>query len=666
LLRRVLPWLLGLGGGVLALVAGLLGLQSIFASEREQALDNLRGRRRALSQYAGQLFKEALEEKLAARREDLQRALKDPLVFARDLLYVHRGTQWLPRPVRFRPGTATPARDLYHRLEQLRRLPPAAPERGGAPAARRVPAAKGDAVAPGGAPDLAAEGPRRTRTRLYLRFRAALVLGQRGRITRTFRDLLAHRARFLVAARWDLPFMLVVLETFSAYTTPDPDLMRDLLRDGLRYARGRRMEGLQRRLLRQRHRFTRPDFAFLVDRLAALCGRHGVPAAAFLREAHRRRSPAVALPGALPGPVLMRGRWYAVPEGNRIRGVRVEPPKILSDIAHRMRELHLVRGEDSLQAPAWGGSHPLDDIAPAVRSPRWARQRAAIGHRYRLKTGLGVLTGLLALVVLGGALLFIRRRQRYVELKSDFVASVSHELRTPLSSIRLLSETLERKIRDHPDLPERVRQYPGRILRDVEGLSFLVENLLSFNRLDKGRWTLRREPVPLAEVMADLEDDLDTATPSSRSVEIETEGVDDVVLDADPELMRLLWHNLGRNACQYNERDPVRLTLRAEPRGRMWHLWLQDNGVGIPQAERERIFQEFYRITHDGRGSGRARSASGARENHGGQVRAAVRGSGLGLAMCRRILRLHGGDLRVADTGPDGTTFELWLPRASS
>ncbi len=211
------------------------------------------------------------------------------------------------------------------------------------------------------------------------------------------------------------------------------------------------------------------------------------------------------------------------------------------------------------------------------------------------------------------------------------MATVSHELRTPLASIRLLAETLEWRLAQGTE----ARDYPARIIHEADGLGFLVENLLSFNRIDKGRWVPHLSRVRLDELVATLRRDVEAW--AQVPVEL-TADVGERELNADPQLLRLLLANLARNACAYNTRSPVRLHVEALADGR---VRFSDNGVGIPQAEWERIFGEFYRL----RGQGRE-----------------VPGSGLGLALCQRIMRLHGGTLRVATSSPEGTTFELTFP----
>jgi two-component system sensor histidine kinase SenX3 len=216
------------------------------------------------------------------------------------------------------------------------------------------------------------------------------------------------------------------------------------------------------------------------------------------------------------------------------------------------------------------------------------------------------------------------------------VAGVSHELRTPLASMRVLAETLLRRTQNL----EQVRDYPARLLRDVDGMSFLVENILSFNRMGRGLWRPRPEPLQLGELVAGMCDEAAERAGRSLRLRLDLEEKD-VTIEADPELMRLLVRNLAANAIHYNERDPVeiRLQVRRGP-DRSVTVELGDNGVGIGADERERVFEDFYR----GQGSERAR------------------GSGLGLALCRRVMALHGGTITIARSDPSGTLFRLWFP----
>jgi signal transduction histidine kinase len=200
-----------------------------------------------------------------------------------------------------------------------------------------------------------------------------------------------------------------------------------------------------------------------------------------------------------------------------------------------------------------------------------------------------------------------------------------------------MAETLERRVGGMPG----AGNYPSRIISEADALGRLVENILTYNRLEKGRWEARREQVPLAELLQRVVED--AAAQNATRVELKAEGLAGLSLPADPELLRMLFSNLVHNACRYTTRSPVELRVEARQEGGTV-VRFSDNGVGIPRESWEAVFEEFRRLRNE------ALPARG--------------GSGLGLAICRRIMSLHGGTVRVAASGPEGTTFELSFPSA--
>ncbi|MCP3141754.1 sensor histidine kinase [Pyxidicoccus xibeiensis] len=604
MLRRLLPTLIALGLGLAGLGWGLGYLQRIFAAEREDAQASLDSRREALEQYARASLAQSLRDRLEAARPALEAAAVDPLVPATGLYLRERGEQLLPRLAQHDTGEAVPAKERYARLR-------AGTER---------------------ADEDDAEDPWAERLALVRSVDGALARGDRRASTVALMALLQHRAQYVLASTRDVPGLLVVLESLAERGDPVPQLMHALVRDGLADGRGGRLEGLQRLLLLRRSRFTPADFAFLRERVAALSARVGVPAMDFESRASELATEPLPLPRTLPGSVLVRAGWYLEPRGgNHVRGVAVDAAMLLESLTREMRERGLLGTEGQVRLLGDAEVLPLDALPLAVETPEWARAQAALESRYRLKTGMAAVCAVLALGIAALAFLAQHRKYRFLELKSDFVATVSHELRTPLASIRLLGETLEWRLAEGTD----ARDYPARIVREADGLTFLVENLLSFNRIDKGRWVPRLEPVRLDELVSGLRRDLEAW--SKVPVELEAR-VGEQTFRADAQLLRLLLSNLARNACAYNQRTPVRLRIEALPGGR---VHFSDNGIGIPREKWEQAFEEFVRLPGQGRD---------------------VPGSGLGLALCRRIMRLHGGSLRVAASSPEGTTFELTFP----
>ncbi|WNG17886.1 sensor histidine kinase [Cystobacter fuscus] len=596
--RRLLPTLAALLLGLAGLGWGLWNLRRIFADEREDARASLRTRREALAQYARVSLAQALKEKLERARPALELAAADPLAPAEDLYLRERGEQVLPRLAHHEPAADTPARERYQRLHAGTELPDED------------------------------EGPWVERLALTRAVERALARDEGRTATLALLAFLQHRARYVIASTRDVPTLLVVLEGLAERAQPVPELMRSLMRDGMEDGQGGRLEGLQRMLLLKRSRFTPADFDFLRERVVALSQRTGTPVMDFEARIVELTAEPLRLPESLSGPTLVRSGWYLESRGEgHAVGVAVSPEALMETLTREMRERGLLDAEGDVRLL---GEEvlPLASNPLAVETPLWAREEAALEQRYRLKTGMVVLCAGLALTIAGLAFLGQHRKYRFLELKSDFVATVSHELRTPLASIRLLAETLEWRLAQGTE----AKDYPARIIHEADGLGFLVENLLSFNRIDKGRWVPQLSRVRLDELVATLQRDLE----GWARVPVElTADVGERELLADPQLMRLLLANLARNACAYNTREPVRLHVEARADGR---VRFSDNGVGIAEAEWERVFGEFYRL----RGQGRE-----------------VPGSGLGLALCQRIVRLHGGRLRVAASSPEGTTFEF-------
>lgn len=605
MLRRLLPTLLALGCGLLALTWGLVSLQRIFAQEREDAHAQLRSRRDALEAYATQALRHRLGKQLEGSITSLHAAMGNPLAPGEGFYLQFRGFQFLPRLTLSAPGASTPARQHYREL--VRALAESTPAE-----------------------------PWRERLVRLRAVEGALDQKKATRANALAEELLRHHATHPLPPEQELPFVLLLLERLQRGEATPP-LVRALLREGLPEDFGGigRSAGLQRDLLRERWRFTQRDFDFLLARTVRLSAALGEPSDDFLARVREPSAGMLVIPEGLTGPTLIGQRWYVEPIAEQVRGITVELDKVLGDISQEMRERGHFGQDGLVRLKTTDTMLPLEFLRLEVAVPQWLAAETAIEQRYGLKTLLVATCGALAVAIVVMAVVAQHGRYRYVELKSDFVATVSHELRTPLASIRLLAETLERRLSRAPEMGD----YPSRIIQAADGLHFLVENILSFNRIDKGRWKPKPARVRLEELVAMLRSDL--AGNTSVPVQLSSD-VGDVELEVDPSLLRLLLSNLARNACAYNRRSPVELSLRAYPHpGHGCVVLFGDNGIGIPESEWENVFRDFYRLDSQG---------------------TEVHGSGLGLALCRKIMALHGGRISIASSGPEGTTFSLLFP----
>jgi signal transduction histidine kinase len=221
-------------------------------------------------------------------------------------------------------------------------------------------------------------------------------------------------------------------------------------------------------------------------------------------------------------------------------------------------------------------------------------------------------------------------------LRRELVANASHELRTPLGALRAQLENIIDGVEpgDSAAIEDALRQ--------IERLTDLVDQLLDLSKLESGA-----VPLELSEIRADALLDQVVAEwsepASSRGVRIELEpGSPELVLRVDVDRMRQVLANLVANAIRHSP-EVGRVLLSACAEGSTTRLEVADEGPGIPADDLERVFERFYR-------SDPARSAD-------------VGGAGLGLAIARWIVELHGGTIRAATADPTGCRIVVELPR---
>jgi signal transduction histidine kinase len=220
-------------------------------------------------------------------------------------------------------------------------------------------------------------------------------------------------------------------------------------------------------------------------------------------------------------------------------------------------------------------------------------------------------------------------------LRRDLVANASHELRTPLGALRVRLENIVDGVEkaDATAIEDALKQ--------VERLGDLVEQLLDLSKLESGAVPLELTEVRAEEllerVVAEWSDHAD-----ARGVRIElAQGSPDLVLRIDAERMRQVLANLIANAVRHSP-EPGRVLLTARAKNGRARLEVADEGPGIAADDLERVFERFYR-------SDRARSPDAG-------------GAGLGLAIARWIVELHGGTIRAAQADPHGCRIVVDLP----
>jgi signal transduction histidine kinase len=239
--------------------------------------------------------------------------------------------------------------------------------------------------------------------------------------------------------------------------------------------------------------------------------------------------------------------------------------------------------------------------------------------------------------LLSVALIQLRRQQELARLRTEFVSGVSHELRTPLAQIRWFAELLHMgKLRSED---ERARS-AGIIDQEARRLTYLVENVLNFSRAEKG--TNRISPSP-ADLDHEIRDALELFAPLARARRMsvaEALGANGVV-SLDRDALRQMLLNLLDNAVKYGPAGQT-ITVGSEIAGDRARIWVEDQGPGIPHDDRHRVWEPYVRLNREGE------SATG--------------GSGIGLAVVRELVTLHGGRTRVEGAPGGGARVVIELP----
>jgi two-component system, OmpR family, sensor histidine kinase SenX3 len=241
----------------------------------------------------------------------------------------------------------------------------------------------------------------------------------------------------------------------------------------------------------------------------------------------------------------------------------------------------------------------------------------------------------------GGLILVLAEDQtesrRVDEVRRDFVANISHELKTPVGALALLAETVE----EAADDPDAVLRFAGRMRQEASRLTDLVQDLIMLSRIQAAEPVPDPRTVQLDAVVAEAMDRCRMRA-SARGIALEVTGERGICILGDEDLLVTALRNLLENAIAYS---PDKTRVQVMTRGAdswMAEVSVTDQGIGIPERDRERIFERFYRVDP-------ARSR-------------ATGGTGLGLAIVKHVTAAHGGNVTVWSKEGRGSTFTLRLP----
>ena len=283
----------------------------------------------------------------------------------------------------------------------------------------------------------------------------------------------------------------------------------------------------------------------------------------------------------------------------------------------------------------FGQEVPLQKVM-SLQRPNFASRELTVGERilelYLAPVSDGEDGGVMAVMH------DVTAQRKNEEMRKEFVANVSHELRTPLTNVRSYAET----IRDMEDIPRDTENgFLDIIISETDRMTRIVQDLLTLSRLDSGRAEIKMVRFSLYEAIESV----------CRAVELEAQRRGHVLIRLYGETLPMIVGDRNRleqvmmngvgNSIKYTP-DGGRIEVDAGIRGKNVWIDVSDNGIGIPQKDRERIFDRFYRVDK-------------ARSRESG-------GTGLGLSIAREIVLRHHGSIALTSHEGPGTTVRIVLP----
>ncbi|MFM2326419.1 MAG: hypothetical protein RIR31_621 [Bacteroidota bacterium] len=269
--------------------------------------------------------------------------------------------------------------------------------------------------------------------------------------------------------------------------------------------------------------------------------------------------------------------------------------------------------------------------------PQYTEQVYKIEQGEKRKTAQYVGEGItfFLLIMAGAVFVFraVRRQLKFSQEQQNFMMALTHELKTPIAVAKLNLETLQKRKLDEAQQQRLIQT----TLQEANRLNSLCNNMLLSSQIESSGFQISSEELNFSEIVKDCVQDFTTRYPQ-RSIKIAVQG--EIFTNADQLLLQMAVNNLIDNAIKYSSKETT-ITILVSTEKNKITLQVKDEGKGISNEEKQKIFKKFYRI--------------------GNTATKAAKGTGLGLYLTKRIIQQHNGNISVTDNFSAGSIFTITL-----
>lgn len=273
--------------------------------------------------------------------------------------------------------------------------------------------------------------------------------------------------------------------------------------------------------------------------------------------------------------------------------------------------------------------------------PNYMQQYDRILAERKRKTAQYIGEGFSFFMVIAAGAIFVyrsvKRQLKTSQQQQNFMMAITHELKTPIAVSKLNLETLQKRKLDEAQQQKLVQS----ALQEANRMNALCNNMLLSSQIDAGGYKMTTDEINISDLVHNCTQDFTTRFPQR----LITENIEqDLFSFADTMLMQMVINNLLDNALKYSPKETT-ITVNVEKQQNKIYIRIADNGPGIDDTEKKKIFDKFYRL--------------------GNEATKRAKGTGLGLYLVKRIIKAHNGDIYVNNNQPGGAVFVIELEQAT-